>query len=129
MHHQPVHLSPQLRQLLGKPGPNNSEGNTIRASIDGQEVLSYTASGNNIRATGLAGVRAPQMQSDAGYKPGQSVELDDVRITDLITGQFTYESAFNQWSDATGWMTETPLVFDWNRKEDPRGSFTVLWER
>ncbi|WP_308797787.1 glycosyl hydrolase family 98 C-terminal domain-containing protein [Agromyces silvae] len=105
-----------------------AEGNLIRASIDGQEVLSYTATGDNVRAAGYTGVRAPQMQSDAGHRLGQFVELDDVAITDLDTGAVVYESGFDSWADAEGWMTETPLVFDWHEKDDPRSSFTFPWE-
>ncbi|WP_123736447.1 MULTISPECIES: fibronectin type III domain-containing protein [unclassified Rathayibacter] len=102
-----------------------AQGSTITASIDGQQVLTYT---DPSPATGWTGVRAAQTQSDAGTRLGQFVELDDVAITDLATGSSVYTSSFDNWGQAEGWMTETPLVFDWNQKEDPRSSFTFPWE-
>jgi hypothetical protein len=105
-----------------------ANGNTITASINGNQVLTYTASGNNIRGAGYTGIRAPQMQSDSGFRLGQFVELDDVKVTNLDNNQVAYESNFATWDDAKGWMTETPLVFDANQKPDPRSSFTFPWE-
>ncbi|NQX26135.1 fibronectin type III domain-containing protein [Microbacteriaceae bacterium VKM Ac-2854] len=100
-------------------------GSTVTASIDGQEVLTYT---DPTPAAGYTGVRAAQTQSDAGYRLGQFVELDDVKVTDLSTNSVAYSSTFDDWDGATGWMTETPLVFDWNTKADPRSSFTFPWK-
>lgn len=105
-----------------------ADGDTITASIDGQQVLSHTVTGSTVRGAGYTGLRAPQMQSDSGYRLGQFVELDDVRVTDLDTDEVVYESGFDNWSMAEGWMTETPLVFDWHDKEDPRSSFTFPWK-
>ncbi|WP_410812652.1 glycosyl hydrolase family 98 C-terminal domain-containing protein [Micromonospora sp. 067-2] len=104
-----------------------ASGNTITASINGSQVLSYTATGAYAGRTGYTGLRAPQMQTDAGYRLGQFVQLDDVKVTDLDNGRVAYQSGFDSWSQARGWMTETPLVFDWHQKPDPRSSFTFPW--
>ncbi|MDR3360184.1 MAG: fibronectin type III domain-containing protein, partial [Bifidobacteriaceae bacterium] len=103
-----------------------ADGDTITASINGTEVLTY--SGATVRE-GYTGFRMPQSQSSRGsWDYGQFLELDDVKLTDLDTNSVAYESDFASWAKAEGWMTETPLVFDWNAKEDPRSSFTFPWE-
>lgn len=102
-----------------------ANGNTITASIDGTQVLSYTSA---TPSSGYTGVRAAQAQSDSGNRLGQFVQLDDVKLTDLDSNTVVYQSNFDNWSKAEGWMTETPLVFDWNEKADPRSSFTFPWK-
>ncbi|MCI1017240.1 Ig-like domain-containing protein [Microbacterium sp. C5A9] len=100
-----------------------ARGDTITASIDGAQVLTVTGA---VERAGYTGVRSPAAQSYAGTF-GQFVELDDATVTDLATSK-TYSTDFSSWTTAKGWMTETPLVFGWNDREDPRSSFTFPWE-
>ena len=117
-----------------------ANGSTITASIDGTTVLTYTGATN--LAAGYTAIRAPQAQSDKGGGCtaggdqttvgatclGQFVEIDDVVVTDLSGTKPAYTSSFGSWDDAAGWMTETPLVFDWNTKGDPRSSYSFAYD-
>lgn len=111
-------------------------GTLITVSLNGTQVISHDLAGTAYAGrtgAGHTGVRAPWTQTEAGTK-GQYIEIDDVRITDLDTGAVAYQSGFARWRDTTstndaeGWMTETPFVFDWHAKADPRSSFTFPWQ-